>query len=118
MLINYYRGEIYYIHLEPVVGSEQKAGRPAIIISNDINNRYSPVVEVVYLTTQPKNDLPTHVTIRQTKMDSVALCEQIDTVSKLRIGNYCGKCSEEEMNMINIALLVSVGVDKIYKKYI
>lgn len=58
------RGQIYYIesnHQE--IGSEQRAGRPAVIVSNDKNNENSTTVEVVYMTTQPKNDLPTHVFI-------------------------------------------------------
>ena len=37
------------------IGSEQRADRPAIIISNDRNNNHSSVYEVVYMTTQPKN---------------------------------------------------------------
>ena len=52
------RGEIYYVRPASVsVGSEQVAGRPAIVVSNDKANLYSPVVEMVYLTTKPKNSL-------------------------------------------------------------
>lgn len=42
------RGQIYYIesnHQE--IGSEQRAGRPAVIVSNDKNNENSTTVEVV-----------------------------------------------------------------------
>ena len=49
------RGQIYYIesnHQE--IGSEQRAGRPAVIVSNDKNNENSTPVEVVYMTTQQK----------------------------------------------------------------
>ena len=58
------RGEIYYIESTyRETGSEQRGGRPAVIVSNDKNNENSEVVEVVYMTTKPKNDLPTHVFI-------------------------------------------------------
>ena len=51
--------EIYYIQsYGNERGSEQRAGRPAIIVSNDKGNQSSSTVEVVYLTTQPKHDLP------------------------------------------------------------
>lgn len=54
------RGEIYYIESTyRETGSEQRGGRPAVIVSNDKNNENSEVVEVVYMTTKPKNDLPT-----------------------------------------------------------
>ena len=50
------RGEIYYIESTyRETGSEQRGGRPAVIVSNDKNNENSEVVEVVYMTTKPKN---------------------------------------------------------------
>ena len=74
------RGKIFYIEKMGgyEVGSEQRSGRPAIVVSNDKCNAFSDVIEVVYLTTQPKSDLPTHIDIRSTQRASVALCEQIN----------------------------------------
>ena len=106
------RGEIYYIQsYGNECGSEQRAGRPAIIVSNDRGNQNSSTVEVVYLTTQPKHDLPTHVVIRATGKESIALCEQVHTVAVERIGDYCGECSKNEMQSVDIALLVSLSLD-------
>lgn len=106
------RGEIYYIDREfNEVGAEQRAGRPAIIVSNDIGNENAEIVEVVWLTTQPKKDLPTHVAIRSTKYKSTALCEQITTVAKKRIGEYCGTCTDNEMQAVENAILISLGID-------
>lgn len=106
------RGEIYYIQsYGNEIGSEQKAGRPGIIVSNDKGNQSSNTVEVVYLTTQPKHDLPTHVVIRATGKESIALCEQVHTVAVERIGDYCGECSKNEMQSVDIALLVSLSLD-------
>lgn len=108
------RGEIYYIDKAiPETGSEQRAGRPAIIVSNDRNNQCSTTVEVVYLTTQPKTDLPTHVTIRSAPQISTALCEQVHTVAVERVGNYVGRCSDDEMYSVENALLISLGIDGI-----
>ena len=109
----YKRGEIYYIHKGDVrtMGSEQEAGRPAIIVSNNKANEYSPVVEVVYLTTQPKTDLPTHCTIRSAAHKSTALCEQITSVYTDRIGNYIGMCTDDEMDQVDECLMVSIGLD-------
>lgn len=107
------RGDIFYIdnNGHQTVGSEQGAGRPAIIVSNDKANRYSPVVLVVYLTTQPKEDLPTHVAITSTKRKSTALCEQVTPVSVSRIGDYSGTASSKEMKMIDVALMVALAVE-------
>lgn len=106
------RGEIYYVR--PAinsVGSEQVAGRPAIVVSNDKANLYSPVLEMVYLTTQPKSSLPTHVDITSVERPSIALCEQIHSVAKSRVGGFIAKCTDTEMAMVDGALCVSLGIE-------
>lgn len=106
------RGEIYYIrstHQEE--GSEQRADRPAVIVSNNKNNEHSETVEVVYMTTRPKNDLPTHVFTRSALSPSTILCEQVCTVSKSRAGTLIGKLTDTELQALDIALMISLGID-------
>ena len=105
------RGEIYYISRGGYnTGSEQQADRPGVIVSNDKNNKNSQTLEVVYLTTQPKNELPTHCTIRSTGRVSTVLCEQIHTVAVERIGKYIGVCTAQEIQNIDIGLMISIGL--------
>ena len=115
------RGEIFYIARGGATnGSEQFADRPAVVVSNDENNKHSGVIEVVYMTTQPKTDLPTHVTIRSTGRISTVLCEQVSSVSTERVNNYIGQVSEQEMKNIDIALMISLQLDgdsKSHKQY-
>lgn len=107
----FYRGEIFYIRNESEYsGNVQGGGRPAVIISNDIGNNAGPILEVVYLTTQEKKPLPTHVKINSSKYPSTVLCEQIDTVNKDKVGDYIGQCSMAEMKKIDAALAVSIGI--------
>lgn len=107
--MSYQRGDIYYIKkCAKEIDSEQNAGRPGIIVSNDKLNRTSPVVEVVYLTTKKKPNIPTHVAINSSGAHSTALCEQITTVSVKRIEKWCGRCSDAEMDEINKAICYSV----------
>lgn len=105
-----YRGDIFYISHGSSVGSEQQSGRPGIIVSNDISNKYSPNVEVVFLTTQEKKPLPTHVEVI-CKLPSTALCENIQTVSKERLGNFIKSCTTSEMKKIDEALRKSLGLE-------
>lgn len=105
------RGDIFYIDRFGIqTGSEQRSGRPGIIVSNKDNNQHSETVEVVYLTTAPKTDLPTHVKISSSTRDSTALCEQITTVSVDKLGNFVGQCTKEEMFQIDLALVRSLGI--------
>lgn len=67
-------------------------------------------MSIVYLTTQSKKSLPTHVQVKAHAL-STALCEQIYTVSKDRLGNYIRSLTEEEMAAIEDAILVGLGIE-------
>lgn len=104
------RGEIYLIKRRDCIGSEITKTRPVVIVSNDILNATSGVVEVVYLTTSPRKELPTHACVNATGVPSVAICEQIDSVSLQLVRGQVGTCSEEEMAAIDKALMHSLGL--------
>ena len=106
-----YRGDIFFVkgHVKNT-GSEQKQERPAIVVSNDMANRHSPVVEVVFLTSAEKaKPLPTHVDV-VCQILSTALCEQINSISKDRLGEYIRTCTDKEMKAIDKALKISLGL--------
>ena len=111
------RGDIFFV--EKTFGNrgfENEAGRPAVIVSNDKCNMFSGVVEVVFLTSRQKKDMPTHVEIIcQNK--STALCEQIHSVSVDRLGQWYKTCTDEEMKSIDEALLVSLGLTNIQTEH-
>lgn len=106
----YHRGEIFFINEGESSGSEQGGARPGIIVSNDIGNKHAPIVEVVYLTSREKKLMPTHVRIKSSPIPSIALCEQIETVYKKRIGKYLAKATMDEMKQIDKSLAVSIGL--------
>lgn len=106
----YHRGEIFFINEGESSGSEQGGARPGIIVSNDVGNKHAPIVEVVYLKSREKKLMPTHVRIKSSPIPSIALCEQIETVYKKRIGKYLAKATMDEMKQIDKALAVSIGL--------
>lgn len=113
----FYRGEVYYVLPDGnEVGSEQHSGRPAIIVSNNQNNKNAATVEIVYLTTREKRALLTHVYISTAQLPSTAICEQIFTVDKTRLGSYSGKLTEREMKDVELAMIVSLGLDNYLSK--
>jgi|SRR5579871_4486302 len=77
--LNYPRtGEVYLVNFDPVIGSEIRKTRPALILQNDVANRYSPLTIVSAITTQYEEPLcPTEVLLRAgeggTKANSVIL---------------------------------------------
>ena len=106
------RGQVYYVMpTEPTIGSEMRPGRPAIVVSADWINATSTCVEVVYLTTQDKKEMGTHVHIEATGRESTALCEQVSTVAIERLGSYCGCLDRYEMEAVDRALSESLNLD-------
>ena len=110
------RGDIYWIEPDrnrhsQIGESLERGRRPGIVVSNDKNNMYAPTYEIVFVTSSPKKDLPTHTMIRSTRITSTALCEQITTVGVEAIGDYYGHCTDEEMRAIDTCILISLGID-------
>lgn len=107
-----HKGEIW--NIEPgdttCTGSEIWAGRPAVIVSNEATCQKAGFVNVVYLTTAKKRDMPYHIPVCSGGKNATALCEQIFAVDKSRISYYVGKVTEEEMLGIDKALLFSLGI--------
>ena len=105
------RGEIYYIKSFPTTGSEQRSGRPAVIVSNNENNTFSLTYEVCYLTLKDKPNLPTHVHVdRGPCRGSTILCEQISTISADKLGDYMCRIPDEIEVDLDRAIAVSLGL--------
>lgn len=110
------RGEIYWLQLLPVTGSEQAGRRPVLIIQNDVGNRSSPTTIVAAITSQPRRrQYPFHVPFTATesglRLDGTGLCEQIQTVDQERLVSLAGALSGEKMREVDLALHRSLGLE-------
>ena len=79
------RGEIYYVDLHPVKGSEQAGLCPALVVQNDVGNRHSPTTVVVAMTrTLPARPFPFVVVVESHESGlaehSAVNCAQIATI--------------------------------------
>ena len=101
--------------LEQSLGSEQTGRRPVLIIQNDVGNLHSPTTIFAILTTKIKRNLPTHVVIRGfagLSQTSAVCLEQIKTIDKSRLENYCGNIGNAMMQEIEQAIFISLGTRK------
>jgi mRNA interferase MazF len=113
-MINIRRGEIYLVDLGIQKGSIQAGKRPVVVISNNMNNKYSPTINVLPITSRKKNNIPVHVNISHKEgllQPSTILTEQIVTINKSQIIKYLGECNKYKMYEIEKALLIQNGVD-------
>lgn len=105
------KGDIYYVEHGKNYATNPNSpnGRPAIIVSSDRFNKASEVVEVVYLTTQQKKPLPTHISV-MCQVPSTAMCETVYTVRKEYLGAYIRTCTDDEIKAINDGILASFDI--------
>ena len=109
------RGEIYWIDLGKGEGSVQGGVRPVVVTSNNMCNKFSPVVEVRPITSRlDKNNIPTHVFLSADQYplhkDSIILAEQAKSVNKTQLGEYICKINELETRKLNRAIAIQSGL--------
>lgn len=117
MMINYKieRGQIYMADLGKGQGSIQGGVRPVVIVSNSLNNRFAPTVNVLPITSQTKNNIPVHVSVgRESGLptESTVLVEQMITINKKQLTKLIGKCTFEKMKDIARAIILQVNLEE------
>jgi mRNA interferase MazF len=81
------RGDVYLVNFGPTIGAEVRKTRPAVVIQNDIGNRWSPITIVAAITSRFEDPLyPTEVLVRASEgglgVDSVVLLNQLRSVTE------------------------------------
>lgn len=114
------RGEVYLVNFDPTIRSEIKKTRPAVILQNDIANRYSPVTVVAAITSYQGGEMyPTEVLIRPPEggvlNDSLVLLNQIRTIDKRRLTKRLGRLAPATMEQVGRAIEVSLGLVDSYE---
>lgn len=105
-----YQYDIYNVKLDGI-GSEQTGVRPCIIVSNDMCNKFSPVVTIIPLTTKLKNSyLKTHCTILSSLKPSIAMAEQIKTIDKKRVFEYISSLNQNEIKNLKICIKIQLNL--------
>jgi mRNA interferase MazF len=109
------RGEVYLVNFDPTVGAEIEKTRPALVLQNDIANRYSPITIVAAVTSHFEEPLyPTEVLVAVGEggmnVASVVLLNQIRSIDKRRLIKRLGALRPLTMEEIDRALSISLGL--------
>ena len=109
-----FKGDIYYVDFNKAFGSEQGGDRPAIILQNNIGNKYSPTTIVAPLTRKILKQ-NTHVFLPasdEIKYESKILLEQNRKKKKKRLQNFLGKISSEKRQEVDRAICNTFNIKK------
>ena len=102
---NYYRGEVWFVDLNPTRGREQSGRRPCLIVSDDRLNRSAADLVIVIPITSRDKGIASHVEINPPEgglqLRSFIKCEDIRSISTDRLLKVMGT--------VTLATLESVG---------
>lgn len=112
------RGEVWWVELRPLSGSEQQGRRPAIVVSHDALNGAEAwrSIVVVPVTTSRRQAIrrlttaPLEAGEGGLQRDSVALCHQVTTLDRGEFVERAGVLSDDAMRMIDEGLAVTLDL--------
>ena len=106
------RGDIYRVVLDPTVGREIKKTRRCVVISNNQQNLYSPLIIVIPTTSDMDKLYSWEVVINSEGKDRKILTDQIRSVDRKRLREYKGQVSYETLTKIEKSLSVVLALRK------
>src|ERR1017187_4440648 len=110
------RGEIYLCFFDPTVGHEIKKTRPALVIQNDVGNRYSPLTIVAAITSSVSTvPYPVEVIVDPAATNGLEVrssirLDQIRTVDRQRLVRRLGVVDFPPMVTVDKAIKISLGL--------
>lgn len=106
------RGDVYWVDLEPTLGSEANKLRPCVIVSRDASNRVSPTMTVVPITSNVASIYPFEVDLTGVlDRPCKAQANQVRTVSKRRFrGEAVAQLDPERMALVDAALRLHLAL--------
>lgn len=98
------RGDIYWVDLNPTVGSEINKRRPCVLVGATPINQARHTVVVLPLSTAAKERPPLTIAIKCLDKHSVAVCDQIRAVDKSRLKDKIGQLTKKELDILDESL--------------
>ncbi len=109
------RGEVFLVNFDQTVGAEAKKTRPALVVSNDINNAHSPIVSISPITSNVKRVYSFEVEVPSgiggLKTRSKVMVNQTRAVDKIRLIKRLGYLPDKFMEQINNALKLHYNLE-------
>ena len=104
------RGEVWWVALDPAVGTEIRKTRPAVVVSNDSCNRYGSRVVVLPVTSHVESLYPGEALVEVDGKPARALGDQIRSLDRARMRRRLDTLSEDDMRAVDEALRVTLGL--------
>lgn len=113
--LSFRRGDVVLVPLPFITDLSQSKPRPALVIQNDVGNRFSPNLIVAAISSRvPDRVYPTNHHLRAgtagLDRDSVVLASVILTIPKSSVLRLLGHLDEATMQAVDACLRVSLAL--------
>ena len=98
------RGEVWWVRLDPALGSEIRKTRPCLVLTTNIVNQYRRTAVVVPLSSSPASSPPLLVPLTCQGRPAVAVIDQIRAVTKERFLARIESISAQHLRSVEDAL--------------
>lgn len=105
-----HRGDVYWVALDPVVGTEIQKTRPGVVVSNEAANRVGSRVIILPCTTRVDHCHGGQTLVDLQGRTSRVLGDQIRAVDRHRLLQRIGRLTAEEMRRVDEALKIALAL--------
>ena len=98
------RGDVYWVNLDPTMGSEINKLRPCVLVGATPINQARRTVVVVPLSISATVRPPITISVSCLGKQVTAVCDQIRTVDKSRLKTVAGSLSDKDLNALDAGL--------------
>ncbi|CAN5225832.1 type II toxin-antitoxin system PemK/MazF family toxin [soil metagenome] len=98
------RGDVYWVDLNPTMGSEINKLRPCVLVGATPINKARRTVVIVPLSSSTKARPPLTISVICLDKQVTAICDQIRTVDKSRLKDQAGCLSEKDLIVLDEGL--------------
>jgi mRNA interferase MazF len=117
--LRYRRGEIWWVNLDPTVGSETAKKRPCVVLQNDVGNARSDTTMVAPLLKGSKA-YPFVVSVEATSENGLdetrgIHLEQMRVVDSRRIDSQLGTLEDKYWSEIEKAVCIVLGFNAVFE---
>jgi len=102
------QGDVFRVNFDPSVGAEVKKARPAVVVSNDVNNEHSPIISIAPITSNVSRvylfevEIPAGTSSLTSR--SKIMVNQTRAVDKVRLVQLIGSLPAALMAQVKAAL--------------
>jgi len=104
------RGDVYWVALDPSMGTKIRRTRPAVVVSNDSANAFGMRVVVLPVTSNVTSLFPGEALVSVGGKPRRVLGDQIRSVDKRRLRGRVGSLSREDLRAVDGALRITLDL--------